>query len=80
MLAPRNIPASASVLMSERVWQHPWLRIQRLIRSITQERWHPAAKPLMKEMTFAARVSTVYPDSLIAHERTSGVMGILAML
>jgi len=66
--------------MSERVWQHPWLRIQRLIRSITQERWHPAAKPLMKEVTFAARVSTVYPDSLIAHERTSGVMGILAML
>jgi len=29
------------------VW-HPWLRVQRLIRSITQERWDREARTVMK--------------------------------
>jgi len=31
-----------------RAWHHPWLRIQRLIRSITEVRWDRAGRPLMK--------------------------------
>jgi hypothetical protein len=29
-------------------WQHPWLRIERLIRSIIETRWHSVTRPLMK--------------------------------
>jgi len=31
-----------------RRWQPPWLRVQRLIRSITEVRWQGAARPVMK--------------------------------
>ncbi len=29
-------------------WQHPWLRIQRLIRSILEVRRDPITRPVMK--------------------------------
>ena len=34
--------------MSDRAWQHPWLRIQRLIRSILEVRRDPVARRMMK--------------------------------
>jgi len=34
--------------MSDRAWQHPWLRIQRLIRSILEVRRDPITRPMMK--------------------------------
>ena len=35
-------------MMSDRAWQHPWLRIQRLIRSILEVRRDPITRPVMK--------------------------------
>ena len=35
--------------MSDRAWQHPWLRIQRLIRSILEVRREPITRSVMKE-------------------------------
>ena len=32
----------------EQTWQHPWLRIQRLIRSILEVRRDPVTRPVMK--------------------------------
>ena len=29
-------------------WQHPWLRVQRLIRSILEVRRDPITRPVMK--------------------------------
>jgi len=34
--------------MTDRTWQHPWLRIQRLIRSILEVRRDPVARSVMK--------------------------------
>jgi len=34
--------------MSDRAWQHPWLRIQRLIRSILEVRRDEVTRPVMK--------------------------------
>jgi len=34
--------------MTDRAWQHPWLRIRRLIRSILEMRRDPIAHPVMK--------------------------------
>jgi len=38
--------------MNDRAWQHPWLRIERLIRSILETRWDnktwPTAKATLK--------------------------------
>ena len=34
--------------MSDRAWQHPWLRVQRLIRSILEVRRDPVTRPVMK--------------------------------
>ena len=34
--------------MNDRAWQHPWFRIQRLIRSILEVRRDPVAHPVMK--------------------------------
>jgi len=34
--------------MNDRAWQHPWLRVQRLIRSILEVRRDPIARPVMK--------------------------------
>jgi len=31
-------------------WQHPWLRIERLIRSIVHEGWDKATRPMAKAM------------------------------
>ena len=31
-----------------RAWQHPWLRMQRLIRSILEVRWDREARQVMK--------------------------------
>ena len=31
-----------------RAWHHPWLRIQRLIRSILEVRWDREARQVMK--------------------------------
>ena len=40
-------------ISASRVWQHPWLRIHRLIRSILEARWHnktwPTAKATLKQ-------------------------------
>ena len=36
--------------MSDRAWQHPWLRIQRLIRSILAVRQDPVTRPVLKLM------------------------------
>jgi hypothetical protein len=41
-----DVPSSD--IMSNRVWQHPWLRIQRLIRSILEVRSDPITRPVMK--------------------------------
>ena len=35
--------------MSDRAWQHLWLRIQRLIRSILEVRRDEITRPVMKE-------------------------------
>ena len=32
----------------EQTWQHPWLRFQRLIRSILEVRRDPVTRPVMK--------------------------------
>ena len=32
--------------MNDRAWQHPWLRVQRLIRSILEVRRDPIARPV----------------------------------
>ncbi len=34
--------------MTDRAWQHPWLRLRRLIRSILEMRRDPIAHPVMK--------------------------------
>jgi len=34
--------------MTGRIWQHPWLRIERLIRSILEVRRDPMTRPVMK--------------------------------
>ncbi len=34
--------------MSDRAWQHPWLRIQRLIRGILEVRRDEVTRPVMK--------------------------------
>ena len=34
--------------MRNRAWQHPWLRIERLIRSILETRWDNKTWPTMK--------------------------------
>jgi len=34
--------------MSSRAWQHPWLRVQRLIRSILEVRRDSITRPVMK--------------------------------
>jgi len=34
--------------MSDRAWQYPWLRIQRLIRTILEVRRHEVTRPVMK--------------------------------
>ncbi len=34
--------------MSDPAWQHPWLRIERVIRTILGTRWEREASPLMK--------------------------------
>ena len=34
--------------MSDRSWQHPWLRIERLIRSILEVRWQGAVREVMR--------------------------------
>ena len=33
---------------TSRAWQHPWLRIESLIRSILETRWQGAAREAMK--------------------------------
>jgi hypothetical protein len=33
---------------TDRAWQHPWLRIQRLIRAILEVRRDEATRPVMK--------------------------------
>ncbi len=40
--------------MTDRTWQHPWLRIQRLIRSILEVRRDPMTRPVMKAMLVEA--------------------------
>jgi hypothetical protein len=40
--------------MSDRAWQHPWLRIQRLIRAILEVRRDPITRPVMKAMLVEA--------------------------
>jgi len=32
----------------DRMWQHPWLRIERLIRSILETRWDNKTRPIAK--------------------------------
>jgi len=39
---------------SSRAWQHPWLRIQRLIRSILETRWPGPEREVMKATLTAA--------------------------
>ena len=34
--------------MGSAPWQHPWLRIERLIRSIVHTRWDKAMRPKAK--------------------------------
>ena len=34
--------------MTDRAWQHPWLRVQRLIRSILGVRRDEVTRPVMK--------------------------------
>ena len=34
--------------MTDRAWQHPWLRIQRLIRAILEVRRDEMTRPVMK--------------------------------
>ena len=34
--------------MTDRTWQHPWLRIQRLIRSILEVRCDLVARPVLR--------------------------------
>jgi len=42
--------------MNDRAWQHPSLRVQRLIRSILEVRRDPITRPVMKAtMTKALR-------------------------
>ncbi len=36
--------------MTDRAWQHPWLRVERLIRSICETRWDKATRPTGKAM------------------------------
>jgi len=35
--------------MESAPWQHPWLRIERLIRSILEVRRDPITRPVMKK-------------------------------
>ena len=36
--------------MSDRAWQHPWLRVQRLIRTILAVRQDELTRPVLKLM------------------------------
>jgi len=42
-----------------RAWQHPWLRMQRLIRSILEVRRDAVTRPVMKARPAARRRSTI---------------------
>ena len=35
-------------MLNDRAWQHPWLRVQRLIRAILEVRRDPVTRPVMK--------------------------------
>jgi hypothetical protein len=36
------------VSAADRAWQHPWLRINRVLRAMLQERWSAEAWPQVK--------------------------------
>ena len=60
--------------MSDRGWQHPWLRVQRVIRSITQERWDREARTVMK-VTLKDALKEREPDRRRAAGRPTRAMG-----
>jgi len=50
--------------MTDRTWQHPWLRIQRLIRSILEVRRDPTARPVMKATRMEA-LRAIGPEHIV---------------